>query len=649
MIDRRTASAGIALAGLAPLFKGSPMHAAPIIADLILVNGKFTTLDRANPAPEAVAITGNRFAAVGERAAIMALAGPDTRVIDCGGRRVMPGLADNHIHVIRGGLNFNMELRWDGLTSLSDAMAMLRAQVARTPAPQWVRVVGGFSEHQFAEKRLPSLDEINRAAPDTPVFILHLYDRALLNAAALRAVGYTKDTPNPPGGVIQRDASGNPTGLLIASPNAGILYSTLAKGPKLPFEYQLNSTRHFMRDLNRLGVTSVIDAGGGFQNYPDDYAVIQKLHDEGQLTIRIAYNLFTQKAGEEKEDFLRWTQTAKYHQGDDYFRLNGAGEMLVFSAADFEDFRMPRPEMPNGMEDDLEGVIRILAQNRWPWRLHATYDETITRALDVFEKVNREIPLDGIHWFFDHAETISERSIDRVAALGGGIAFQHRMAYQGEYFVERYGARAAEATPPFKRVLEAGVKTSAGTDATRVASYDPWVSLSWLVTGRTLGGTALYPQRNLLDRETALRMWTENTTWFSNEEGRKGRIAAGMLADLAVLDRDYFAVPGDEIRQITSVLTIVDGKPVYGAGEFESLAPPLPPAMPDWSPVNTFGGYNKTAPQAAALAKAAASSCGCASGCGVHGHDHAKSWGAALPVGDLKSFWGALGCACWAV
>jgi len=651
MIDRRAVNAGLSLAGLLPVLKGQLMKPAAGIADIVLVNGRFTTLDRANPAPEAVAISGNRFAAAGVLAEIMALAGPDTQVIDCGGRRVIPGLCDNHIHIIRGGLNFNMELRWDGLTSLSDAMAMLRAQVANTPPPQWVRVVGGFSEHQFAEKRLPTLDEINVAAPDTPVFILHLYDRALMNAAALRAVGYTKDTPNPPGGEIQRDASGNPTGLLIASPNAGILYSTLAKGPKLPFEYQLNSTRHFMRDLNRLGVTSVIDAGGGFQNYPDDYAVIEQLHANDQLTIRIAYNLFTQKAGEEKEDFLRWTSTANYHQGDDYFRLNGAGEMLVFSAADFEDFRMPRPDMPDNMEDDLEGVIRILAQNRWPWRLHATYDETITRALDVFEKVNRDIPLDGIHWFFDHAETISERSIDRVAALGGGIAFQHRMAYQGEYFIDRYGARAAEATPPFKRVLEAGVKTSAGTDATRVASYDPWVSLSWLVTGKTLGGTGLYPQRNLLDRETALRMSTENTTWFSNEEGRKGRIVAGMLADLAVLDRDYFSVPGDEIRQITSVLTIVDGKPVYGAGDFAGLAPPLPPAMPDWSPVNVWGGYNKVAPDLgqAALAKVAASSCGCASGCGVHGHDHASAWGAALPVGDLKSFWGALGCACWAV
>lgn len=649
MIDRRTVTAGLALAGLGPLLKGSPMQAAPTHADLVLVNGRFTTLDRAIPAPEAVAITGNRFAAVGDRAEVMGLAGPDTRVIDCGGRRVIPGLADNHIHIIRGGLNFNMELRWDGLTSLADAMAMLRAQVQRTPAPQWVRVVGGFSEHQFAEKRLPTLEEINAAAPDTPVFILHLYDRALMNAAALRAVGYTRDTPNPPGGEIQRDASGNPTGLLIASPNAGILYATLAKGPKLPFEYQLNSTRHFMRDLNRLGVTSVIDAGGGFQNYPDDYAVIEKLHADGQLTIRIAYNLFTQKAGEEKEDFLRWTSTAKYHQGDDYFRLNGAGEMLVFSAADFEDFRMPRPDMPADMEGDLEGVIRILAQNRWPWRLHATYDETITRALDVFETVDRDVPLAGIHWFFDHAETISAKSIDRIAALGGGIAFQHRMAYQGEYFVERYGARAAEATPPFRRVLEAGVKTSAGTDATRVASYDPWVSLAWLVTGKTLGGTVLYPQRNLLDRETALRMWTENTTWFSNEEGKKGRIEAGMLADLAVLDRDYFSVPGDEIRQITAVLTIVDGKVVFGAEGFESLAPPLPPAMPEWSPVNVYGGYNKTAPGPAALAKVAALSCGCATTCGVHGHDHARSWGAGLPVADLKSFWGALGCACWAV
>ncbi|WP_431122290.1 amidohydrolase [Variovorax paradoxus] len=622
--------------------------------DLILHNGRFTTLDRTNPMADAVAIKDGRFTRVGRAQDILPLASSGTRVIDLQGKRVLPGLIDNHLHIIRGGLNFNLELRWDGVRSLADAMAMLRRQVAITPAPQWVRVVGGFTEHQFVEKRLPTIEELNAVAPDTPVFLLHLYDRALLNGAALRAVGYTKDTPAPPGGEIVRDAAGNPTGLLLAKPNASILYATLAKGPKLPFEYQLNSTRHFMRELNRLGVTGAIDAGGGFQNFPEDYQVIQQLADAGQLTIRLAYNLFTQKPKQEKQDFLNWTATSKYKQGDDYFRHNGAGEMLVFSAADFEDFRQPRPDMAPEMEGDLEEVVRVLVQNKWPWRMHATYDETIDRALGVFEKVNRDTPLAGLNWFFDHCETISEKSIDRIAALGGGIAVQHRMAYQGEYFVERYGAGAAEATPPVKRMLEKGVKVSAGTDATRVASYNPWVSLSWLVTGKTVGGMQLYPQRNCLDREAALRMWTENVTWFSNEVGKKGRIEAGMLADLMVPDRDFFACAESEIADTTALLTMVGGKVVYAAGPFQSHdegAPP--PAMPAWSPVRSFGGYGGWGDaEGAPLQKAmrhAAMSCACANNCSVHGHQHATAWSSKLPIADLKSFWGALGCACWAV
>jgi predicted amidohydrolase YtcJ len=627
------------------------------VPDLVLRNGRFTTLDRAKPIASAVAIREGKFVAVGDDAEVVPLAGATTRVIDLKGRLVLPGLIDNHTHVVRGGLNFNMELRWDGVRSLADAMNMLRRQVELTPPPQWVRVVGGFTEQQFVERRLPTIDELNAVAPDTPVFILHLYDRALLNAAALRVVGYTKDTPEPPGGQIMRDGQGNPTGLLLAKPNASILYATLARGPKLPFEYQLNSTRHFMRELNRLGITGVIDAGGGFQNYPDDYEVVQKLAAEGQMTIRLAYNLFTQKPKAEKQDFLDWTRTSKYKQGDDYFRHNGAGEMLVYSAADFEDFREPRPDMPPQMEGELEEVVRVLAENRWPWRLHATYDETISRALDVFEKVNRDIPLAGINWFFDHAETISEHSMDRIAALGGGVAVQHRMAYQGEYFVERYGAAAAEATPPVAKLLDKGVKTSAGTDATRVASYNPWVSLAWLVTGMTVAGLRLYPRRNCLDRETALRMWTEKVTWFSNEEGKKGQIAVGQFADLIVPDRDFFACAEDEIAQTTSELTIVGGRVVYGAGEFGPLddsAPP--PAMPDWSPVRRFGGFAAWKDAAGSrgegestLQQVAAAACGCSTACSVHGHSHARAWSGNAPVSDLSAFWGALGCACWAV
>jgi predicted amidohydrolase YtcJ len=250
-------------------------------ADLILFNGKITTLDRQNPAADALAVRSGRFVAVGSEREVMALAGQDTKRVDVKGRRVIPGLIDSHMHVIRGGLNYTMELRWDGVRSLADALRMLKAQVDRTPAPQWVRVVGGFTRHQFAEKRLPTLDEINTIAPDTPVFLLHLYDRALLNRAAVRAVGYTKDTPPFPGGEIVRDRRGEPTGLLIAKPNATILYATLARGPKLPPEYQKNSTRHFMREVNRLGVTGVIDAGGGFQNYPDDYRIVEELNREG--------------------------------------------------------------------------------------------------------------------------------------------------------------------------------------------------------------------------------------------------------------------------------------------------------------------------------------------------------------------------------
>lgn len=608
-------------------------------ADLIFYNGRITTLDPSNKEAEAIAVSGDRILQVATDKEILALRNDRTQVIDLKKRRVIPGLIDSHTHLIRGGLNYNMELRWDGLGSLAEGLRMIREQAQRTPAPQWVRVVGGFTAHQFNEKRLPTIEELNDAAPDTPVFILHLYDRALLNRAAVRVCGFTKDTPDPPGGEIVKDKKGNPTGCLIAKPNAMILYSTLAKGPRLPVEYQLNSTRHFMRELNRLGVTGVIDAGGGFQNYPEDYEVISKLSNANELTVRIAYNLFTQKPKGEVEDFSRWTKSVKLGQGDSYFRHNGAGEMLVYSAADFEDFRQPRPDMPANMEGDLEKVIRILAENRWPFRLHATYNETIERALTVFEKVNRDIPFNGIHWFFDHAETISEKNIERVAALKGGIAVQHRMAYQGEYFMERYGADAAVATPPIKTMLRSGLPVGAGTDATRVASYNPWICLYWLVTGKTVAGTKLYPDQNCLDREEALKLWTINNTWFSNEEQVRGQIREAQLADFVTLSDDYFSIDADEIKNITSLLTVVGGRIVHGDLEFKALSPVLPPPMPDWSPVNFYGGYQHShSPVVETHAPARVTSC-----CSVHAVRKQVRHSIEEAVNDWS-----LGCMCWA-
>lgn len=624
-------------------------------ADLILYNGKITHFDSAQQEMSAVAIQDGKFIAVGIDKEVLQFANTRTKLIDLKGKRVVPGINDSHIHLIRGGLNYNLELRWDGVPSLADALRMLREQVDRTPHPQWVRVVGGWSEFQFAERRMPTLAEINAIAPETPVFILHLYDRALLNAAALRAVGYTKDTPAPPGGTIERDSQGNPTGLLIASPNAMILYSTLAKGPTLPYEEQVNSTRHFMKELNRFGITSVIDAGGGFQNYPDDYKVISDLHREGLLTVRIAYNLFTQKPKHEYEDFQQWIDTVPLRQGDDMYRHNGAGEMLVFSAADFEDFIQPRPDLNENMEAELEKVVRLLVSNRWPFRLHATYNESISRFLDVFEKVNRDIPFDGLAWIFDHAETIDERNIERTKALGGGIAIQSRMAYQGEYFADRYGSTATEQTPPVKKMLEMSVPVGGGSDATRVSSYNPWVSMYWLTVGKTVGGLQIYHDSRL-DRMTALQLYTQGSAWFSQEQQQKGDIVVGMLADLTVLNSDYFTVADEAIKEIESELTIVAGKIVYADGDFSPFSPPPIPILPDWSPTKSYAGYYRisNAAQQDNINTAAAQSSVmntvhlCSGSCQVHAHNHNHARMSNIAINNYTAFWGALGCSCFA-
>jgi len=618
-------------------------------ADLILHNGKITHFGSTQTAATAVAIKDGKFIALGLDNDVLKLSGTNTKLIDLKGKRAVPGINDSHIHLIRGGLNYNLELRWDGVPSL------MKEQVDRTPHPQWVRVVGGWSEFQFAERRMPTLAEINAIAPDTPVFILHLYDRALLNAAALRAVGYTKDTPAPSGGTIERDSKGNPTGLLIASPNAMILYSTLAKGPTLPYEEQVNSTRHFMKELNRFGITSVIDAGGGFQNYPDDYKVISDLHREDQLTVRIAYNLFTQKPKHEYEDFQQWIDSVPLHQGDEMYRHNGAGEMLVFSAADFEDFLQPRPDLGENMEAELEKVVRLLVSNRWPFRLHATYNESISRFLDVFEKVNRDTPFDGLAWIFDHAETIDERNIERTKALGGGIAIQSRMAYQGEYFADRYGATAAEQTPPVKKMLAMEVPVGGGSDATRVSSYNPWVSMYWLTAGKTVGGLQIY-QNSRLDRLTALQLYTKGSAWFSQEQQKKGDIAVGMLADLTVLNNDYFTVEDESIKEIESELTIVGGKIVYADGDFSSFSPPPIPVLPVWSPTKSYGGYysvSKTAQNSRIATSSTQSSIVntvhlCSGSCQVHAHDHNHARMSDIAINNYTAFWGALGCSCFA-
>jgi len=575
---------------------------------LIVHNAKIHTLDHNNSVKQAIAVADGKIIKTGTNSEILKLKAKNTTLIDAKGSTIIPGLFDSHMHIIRGGRFYNTELRWDGVRSLKKALSMLKEQAERTPSGQWVRVVGGWNAYQFEEKRLPTLDEINEATGNVPAFILHLYGHAYLNKAGIAALKIDADTPNPSGGLIEKDTNGNPTGMLIAEPNAYILYATLSKLPELSNEEKVNSTKLFMSEMNRLGVTAIMDAGGGFQNYPDDYGITTKLCEENALTVRMPYYLFAQKAGNELADYTKWISSVEIGDGCDVpsdgakrfgkmpkmeYHVQGGGENLVMSAGDFENFDKPRPELSPAMEGQLKAVLSLLIKNRWPFRIHATYNESITRFLNVIEEINQETPLDGLLWFFDHAETVSTENLQRIKTLQGGIAIQHRMAYQGENFIKRYGKKAAANTVPVKKMMEMGIKVGMGTDGTRVASYNPWVGLYWLSTGKTLGGLKYMSEENILDRTTALKLFTQGSAKLINLDKDRGILKENYLADFILLSDDYFTTSEDKILNIESKLTIVNGKVVYANEEYRNYAAPQPKAIPEWSPVNYYGGYQK--------------------------------------------------------
>jgi predicted amidohydrolase YtcJ len=363
-------------------------------------------------------------------------------------------------------------------------------------------------------------------------------------------------------------------------------------------EEKINSTKRFIYDLNSLGVTSVMDAGGGFQNFPDDYQITDMLSKKLELNIRLPYYLFAQKPGTELQDYLKWigivdiaahidgahsqTETLEYH-------VQGAGENLVASGGDFVNLLKPRPELPQSMEIQLKAVLRELVKSRWPFRLHATYDESISRFLAVMEEVNREFPFNGLTWFFDHAETVSDANLDRINALGGGLAIQDRMAFQAEGFVSRYGKKAAAHTPPVRRMLDKGIRVGGGTDGTRVSSFNPWIGIYQFVSGKSLGGLKFASGDNQLDRISALKLYTTGSASLIHQENERGILKKNFLADLVILNSDYLGIQEDEIKNIRSLLTILDGKIVFGAQEYQKIAPQIPAALPAWSPVNFYG------------------------------------------------------------
>lgn len=569
-------------------------------ADLILNNGKIAIMDATQMSTEAIAIKDGRIMKYGTSDTLEYLIGDKTQVIDLHGRTVIPGLNDSHLHLTRGGRFFNAELRWDGVKSLKVALQMLKEQASRTPEGQWVRVIGGWSPFQFEENRLPTPAEINEVTGDVPTYILFLYSRAWLNQAGLKALGIDENTIAPEGSTFEKGTDGKLTGVLLAEPNPTILYARIGALPSLSESEILNSTKQFYRELNSLGITSGIDAGGGGHVFPDDYSGTKTLANQGGMPLRISYFLFPQNKGKEYEEFQKWMATNEvFNDGalhlEHGYELHGGGEFLTWAAGDFENFLAPQPMLEDrgNWKEDFKKVVTLLVTKGWPFRVHATYGETIGNMLDVFEEVNSETNngFSKIRWLFDHAETVSEADLKRIKALHGGIAIQARMAYAGEYFVDRYGEQKAQFAPPVRKMLNMNIPVGVGTDGTRVASYNPWPALYWLSTGKTVGGLKYMHDENLLTRNEALSLYTKGSAWVSQEEQVKGTLEVGMYADLAVLSADYFTVPDEEIKSIKSVLTIVDGTVVYGAEEYAPMNPVLPEPIPSWSPVKYYGGY----------------------------------------------------------
>lgn len=572
-------------------------------ADLIVHNAKIFTGNPAQPAASAVAVKSGRIYSVGTDAEVLALKNTSTRLIDSGGRRLIPGIIDAHTHVLNEG-GYNYTLRWEGVPTLRRALAMLSEQARRTPEGHWVKVIGGWSPYQFEEKRFPTMDELRKAVPNRPLIVQYAYNCAFMNQQAMDALGAgTEKFPQLPGTELEKDAQGRYTGVVHGYTFTFIAMEAMV--PQLSFDEEVSSLVQTIHSLNRVGVTSIVDAGTGFRGYPKAVPTVNALARDNRLNIRMP---FVDIQFGEGADFnvvdaqiTAITKTAPISPGHNLHphlahghAYQGAGELLSVEVHDHENFDRPAVIIePDKMRELVERDISKLVQRRIPFREHITYDENITPFLDALEKLNEKMPLDGLRWSIEHAETISPANIARVKALGGGIALDTKMALHGDAFIKTHGRDKALLTPRLRQLVDSGIPLAMTTDAFRAASFNPWVGISWMVTGKSVSGAEVLAKDNRLSRAEALRLFTRNAAWFLNAESEMGMVAPGHLADFALLDRDYFAVAESQIESISSVLTVMDGRVVYGAQGYQSLSPTLPEILPAWSPIKHFGGYHQ--------------------------------------------------------
>jgi predicted amidohydrolase YtcJ len=568
-------------------------------ADLIVHNARIFTGNPAQSEASALAVKAGRIYSVGTDAEVLGLKNASTRVIDSRGRRLIPGIIDAHTHVLNeSGYNYNV--RWDGVPTLRRALAMLAEQAQRTPQGQWVKVIGGWSPYQFEERRFPTLDELRKAVPDRPFIVQYAYNRAFMNQQAMDAFGVGTDKfPQLPGTEFEKDAQGKPTGVVHGYTFTFIAMETMV--PQLSSDEEVSSLVHTIHGLNRFGITSVIDAGN--RGYPKMQANVSVLARDKRLHVRMPFVDMQFGDGSPMNmvdaQIKATTKTAPISPGHNLHPdlahghvYRGAGEVLHLDVHDHENFDRPAVIIePDKMRQLVERDVPKLVERRIPFRMHISYDENITPFLDALEKLNEKMPLAGLRWSIEHAETISPANIARVKALGGGIALDTKMALHGDGFIKTHGREKALQTPRLRQLVDSGIPLAMTTDAYRAATFNPWVGISWMVSGKSVSGSEVLAKDNRLTRAEALSLFTRKPAWFMNAESEMGMIAPGHLADFVLLDRDYFAVPESQIKSIASVLTVMDGRVVYGAQDYSALSPQLPEILPIWSPIKHFGGH----------------------------------------------------------
>ncbi len=538
-------------------------------ADMVLRGGKIITVDRDFSIGQAVAIRDGRFIAVGTDRDIRPLIAPSTKVIDLAGRTVIPGLIDSHIHATVAGLSWDSELHWESLRTLADGLRQIAIAVKAKPPGSWIVVGGGWVPTQFAERRFPSRAELDALAPNHPVYIQYLRQGALLNRAAMAAVGIGRGTSDPRGGKFERNPNtGELTGWLQGVAAWEYAYRKI---PRLSLDKVRESLRNSFRELNRLGVTSIGDMQTDGVNFAHR-RLLGEMARSGDLSLRLNFYVAANDPGDELEQLKIAVEALKRLPQNELFRFAGFAPTLAPGIDDGD--LLPDSKgagIAAAAKEKFRRTARFFAEGGYNFHMHTTRDQTARQWLDILEQVHKVTPFTRQRITFSGLEDATPETIARIKGLGGAIALVNRIALTGERYAELWGIEKARNAPPLRTMVASGIPLSVGTDAFRAGNYSPMLALWWLITGKTVAGTKLRSPSQNLTRAEALRLYTMGGAWLDYQEGRKGSIEPGKFADLAVLNADYLTVPDEQIRTLQALLTMVGGRIVHAVGPFASL------------------------------------------------------------------------------